>query len=192
MTRPGGWPHGFQHGRIVGSHGDTQGFKLALGAKRRGRRGRRGDGPVTLLVPYTPGTGPDLLARLLSPALQQALGQPVVVENRAGASGNIGTQAVARAAPDGRTLLLQANTFVMNPSLFRQVPYDPVGSFTPVIRISRGDLVLAVNPEVSRPRDAAGFGVPRPDPGRWTMPARYRHAAAPGHGALWAGGAGQG
>lgn len=59
---------------------------------------RAQNGPVTLLVPYTPGTGPDLLARLLAPPLQQALGQPVVVENRAGASGNIGTQAAARAA----------------------------------------------------------------------------------------------
>ncbi|TDH63917.1 tripartite tricarboxylate transporter substrate binding protein [Dankookia rubra] len=117
---------------------------------------RAQDGPVTLLVPYTPGTGPDLLARLLSPPLQQALGQAMVVENRAGASGNIGTQAVARAAPDGRTLVLQANTFVMNPSLFRQVPYDPVGSFTPIVRISRGDLVLAVNPEVAAD-DAQGF-----------------------------------
>jgi tripartite-type tricarboxylate transporter receptor subunit TctC len=71
-----------------------------------------------------------------------------VVENRPGASGNIGTQAVARAAPDGRTLLLPANTFVMNPALFRQVPYDPIGSFTPIIRLTQGDLVLAVNPDV--------------------------------------------
>jgi tripartite-type tricarboxylate transporter receptor subunit TctC len=130
---------------------------LALGAAAwSAGTARAQDGPVTLLVPYTPGTGPDLLARLVAPPLQQVLGQPVVVENRAGASGNIGTQAVARAAPDGRTLLLQANTFVMNPSLFRQVPYDPVGSFTPIVRISRGDLVLAVNPDVAA-EDAAGF-----------------------------------
>ena len=89
------------------------------------------DGPVTIIAPYTPGTGPDIHARLIAPVLQARLGQSVIVENRAGASGNIGTQAVARAAPDGRTLLMQANTFVMNPSLFRQVPYDPIGSFTP-------------------------------------------------------------
>ena len=114
------------------------------------------DGPITLLVPYTPGTGPDILARLVSPALQQALGQPVVVENRAGASGNIGTQAAARAAPDGRTLLLQANTFVMNPSLFRQVPYDPIGSFAPIIRLTYGDMVMVVNPDVPA-TDAAAF-----------------------------------
>ena len=106
------------------------------------------DGPVTIVVPYTPGTGPDILARLVAPVLQARLGQAVVVENRAGASGNIGSQFVARAAPDGRTLMLQVNTFVMNPSLFRQVPYDPVASFTPVARLTVGDLVLVVNPDI--------------------------------------------
>jgi len=109
-------------------------------------RGQGFDGPVTIVVPFTPGTGVDILARLVAPFLQNRFGQPFVVENRPGASGNIGTQAVARAAPDGRTLMLQANTFVMNPSLFKQVPYDPVGSFTPIIRLTRGDLVLAVHP----------------------------------------------
>jgi len=106
------------------------------------------------MVPYTPGAGPDILARLIAAPLQALFAQPVVVENRAGASGNIGTQAVARAAPDGRTLLVQANTFVMNPSLFRQVPYDPIGGFTPIIQLSRGDMVLAVNPDV--PATSAG------------------------------------
>jgi len=135
----------------------TRRTMMTLGAATLAAAAARAqDGPVTMLVPYTPGTGPDLLARLLSLPLQQALGQPVVVENRAGASGNIGTQAVARATPDGRTLLLQANTFVMNPSLFRQVPYDPVDSFTPIIRVSRGDLVLAVNPDIAA-EDAQGF-----------------------------------
>ncbi|WP_270937092.1 tripartite tricarboxylate transporter substrate binding protein [Falsiroseomonas oryzae] len=106
------------------------------------------DGPVTIVVPYTPGTGPDILARLVAPVLQQRLGQPVVVDNRAGASGNIGSQLVARAAPDGRTLMMQVNTFVMNPSLFRQMPYDAAGSFTPVAKLTVGDLVLAVNPDI--------------------------------------------
>lgn len=127
------------------------------------------------MVPYTPGSGPDLLARLIAAPLQQALGQAVVVENRPGASGNIGTQAVARAAPDGRTLLMQANTFVMNPSLFKQVPYDPIAGFTPIIRLTYGDMVLAVNPDVpaktakefadlarSKPIDYASPGVGTP------------------------------
>lgn len=124
---------------------------LALGgaaALPSARRGAAQDGPVTIIVPFTPGTGMDILARLAAPALQEALGQPVVVENRPGASGNIGTQAVARAAPDGRTLMLTANTFVMNPRLFRQVPYDPVAGFTPIIHLTDGELVFAVHPAV--------------------------------------------
>ncbi len=106
------------------------------------------DGPITLVVPYTPGTGPDFLARLLAPFLTGRLGQPAVVDNRPGASGNIGTAGVARAAPDGRTFMVQPNTFVMNPSLFRTVPYDAVRAFAPVALLARGDLGLVVNPDV--------------------------------------------
>lgn len=113
-----------------------------------GAQAQAPDGPITIVVPYTPGTGPDILARLVAPVLQGRLGQAVVVENRPGASGNIGTQAVARAAPDGRTLMMQVNTFVMNPSLFRQVPYDPVNAFAPIALLTRGDLALVVNPDV--------------------------------------------
>jgi len=119
----------------------------ALPLVAAGRAGAQ-DGPVTMIVPYTPGTGPDLLARLVAPFLQSRFGQPFVVDNRAGASGLIGTQAASRAAPDGRTLMMQVNTFVMNASLFRQVPYDPVGGFTPVALLTRGDLALVVNPDV--------------------------------------------
>ena len=118
------------------------------GAAAQGSGSRIPDGPVTVVVPYTPGSGPDILGRLVSAPLQQAFGQPVVVDNRAGASGNIGTQFVARAAPDGRTLMMQPNTFIMNPSLFRQVPYDPINSFVPIIQLSTGDLVVVVNPDV--------------------------------------------
>ncbi|WP_426957361.1 tripartite tricarboxylate transporter substrate binding protein [Muricoccus radiodurans] len=114
------------------------------------------DGPVTMVVPYTPGTGHDILARAMAPFLGQRLGQPVVVDNRAGASGNIGSQAVSRALPDGRTLMLQGNAFVINPGLFRQVPYDPIGSFTPVATLVRADMALVVHPDVPA-SDAAGF-----------------------------------
>ena len=145
---------------------------LAAGAPRIAS-GQAFEGPVTIVVPFTPGTGVDILALLVAPFLQNRFNQPLVVENRPGASGNIGTQAVARAAPDGRTLLLQANTFVMNPSLFRQVPYDPVGSFTPIIRLTRGDLVLAVHP-----------GVPAADARAFAELARARSLdyASPGNG----------
>jgi tripartite-type tricarboxylate transporter receptor subunit TctC len=120
---------------------------------------------VTIIVPYTPGTGPDILARLAAPALQARLSQPVVVENKAGASGNIGSQTAARAAPDGRTLLMQVNTFVMNPSLFRQVPYDPVTAFTPIAKLTRGDLALVVNPSVEAADVRALVALARARPG---------------------------
>ena len=109
---------------------------------------RQPDGPVTIVVPYTAGGGPDILSRLISPYLQQRFGQPVIVDNRPGASGNIGTQYVSRSAPNGRTLMMQPNTFVMNPSLFPQVPYDPIAGFTPIILLTTGQLALAVNPDV--------------------------------------------
>jgi len=131
-------------------------FALAAGAAFAQVPAAGPDGPVTVVVPYTPGSGPDFLARLASPFLGGRLGQPVVVDNRPGASGNIGTAGVARAVPDGRTLMLQPNTFVMNPSLFRTVPYDPVRAFAPIALLARGDLALVVNPDVPA-RDARAF-----------------------------------
>lgn len=108
----------------------------------------RPDGPVTLVVPFTPGTTQDILARLLAPFLQSALGQPVVVDNRSGASGVIGTGAVARATPDGRTLLVQGVPFVMAPPLMRNLPYDPALAFTPITRLCEGHVLLCVHPSV--------------------------------------------
>jgi len=84
------------------------------------------DQPITLVVPYTPGTGIDLIARQLSAHLPKALGQPVIVDNVPGASGNIGSERVARAKPDGYTLMVQVNTLVMNKSLYKSLAYDPV------------------------------------------------------------------
>jgi tripartite-type tricarboxylate transporter receptor subunit TctC len=103
---------------------------------------------ITIVVPTTPGTGPDLLARTIGEELQQRWSQPVVVENKPGASNNIGTQFVARAAPDGHTLLMAANPFTATISLFKNVPYDPVKSFTPLIQVATGSLALAVHPSV--------------------------------------------
>src|SRR5438105_14501387 len=80
---------------------------------------------IHLFVPFTAGTGPDLLARILSEELRQRWNQAVIVENKPGASGNIGTLAAARAEADGNTLLVTVNTFVMNASLYKSIPYDP-------------------------------------------------------------------
>jgi len=90
------------------------------------------DQPIRIVVPFTPGTGPDIIARFVSEKLSPKIGQPVVVENVAGASGNIGSQQVARAKPDGLTLMSSVNTLVMNASLFKNLPYDPVTDFAPI------------------------------------------------------------
>jgi tripartite-type tricarboxylate transporter receptor subunit TctC len=108
------------------------------------------DQPITLVVPYTPGTGIDLIARQLSARLPAVLGQPVVVDNVAGASGNIGSEKVARAKPDGYTLLVQVNTLVMNKSLYKSLAYDPLNDFTPVSLTSWGTLLLVTNPNVQK------------------------------------------
>ncbi|NIM41820.1 MAG: tripartite tricarboxylate transporter substrate binding protein [Hydrogenophaga sp.] len=104
------------------------------------------DGPLRLIVPFTPGTGIDLIARTVGPRLSERLKRPVVVENRAGASGNIGTEAVVRAAPDGSTLLVSVNTLVMNRSLYPQMPFDPVRDLQPVSLTSWGQLILVTHP----------------------------------------------
>src|ERR1700761_3848653 len=104
------------------------------------------DQPVRIVVPFTPGTGPDIIARFVGEKLSPKLGQPVVVDNVAGASGNIGSQQVARAKPDGLTLMSSVNTLVMNASLFRNLPYDPVTDFAPIGLTAWGSLVLVANP----------------------------------------------
>ena len=103
---------------------------------------------ITIVVPFTPGTGPDILARVLGEEIQQRWSQPVVVENKPGASGNIGTQVAARAAPDGHTLLLTTSPFTQNVSLFKSVPYDPVSDFAPIIQLVEAFMALAVHPSV--------------------------------------------
>ncbi|MBI0538595.1 tripartite tricarboxylate transporter substrate binding protein [Roseomonas sp. KE2513] len=108
-------------------------------------QGVAGARPITIIVPYTPGAPPDIIARAVGDGMSRRLGRPVVVENRPGASGNIGTEAVARAAPDGNTLLVQATTLAMNVSLFRRLPYDPVGSFAPIATLMETEGTLALN-----------------------------------------------
>lgn len=104
---------------------------------------------IRLNVPFSAGTGPDLLARILGEELRQRWNQPVIVENKPGASGNIGTLAAARAAPDGLTLLVTVNTFVMNASLYKSIPYDPETSFVPIAEIATGVLALVVHPSLN-------------------------------------------
>ena len=101
--------------------------------------------PIRLIVPFTPGTGIDLIARQIGPKLSERLGRPVVVDNRAGASGNLGTEAVVRAAPDGSTLLVTVNTMVMNRSLYPKLAFDVVKDLEPVSLTSWGQLLLVAS-----------------------------------------------
>jgi tripartite-type tricarboxylate transporter receptor subunit TctC len=103
--------------------------------------------PIKLIVPFTPGTGIDLIARQVGPKLSERLGRPVIIDNRAGASGNLGTEAVVRAAPDGTTLLVTVNTLVMNRALYPNLPFDPVRDLDPVTLTSWGQLLLVASPK---------------------------------------------
>src|SRR4051794_12950902 len=88
--------------------------------------------PIRLIVPAAPGGGTDITARSFAPALQDHLGQPVVIENRGGAGGVVGTDVVAKAAPDGYTLLLCYVSHATNPTLVEKLPYDTIRDFTPI------------------------------------------------------------
>src|SRR3954463_14590499 len=102
---------------------------------------------IKIIVPFPAGAGPDQVARLLGQQLQDALGQTVVIENRAGALGSIGAKEVARSAPDGYTLLMGTNTTqASNVSMLKDLPYDPAKDFAPVIRTVTTAMVLLVNP----------------------------------------------
>ena len=102
--------------------------------------------PVRMVVPSSPGGASDLVARMIASPLADALGQPFVVENRVTSGGIIGTQQVAEAAPDGHTLLVTFDTFAINPFLFRNLKWDPVRDFAPVMQLCRYPQVLIVHP----------------------------------------------
>jgi tripartite-type tricarboxylate transporter receptor subunit TctC len=103
--------------------------------------------PIRLVVPYTPGTGADILARVLGPKLAARTKAAVVVDNKPGATGNIGADAVAKSPADGYTLLLTATSFTTNPAL-SPAPFDPIKDFSPVVLLATGALGVYVNPQV--------------------------------------------
>jgi tripartite-type tricarboxylate transporter receptor subunit TctC len=106
------------------------------------------DHPMTIIVPTTSGTTMDFLARLIAEDLKQRWDQTVVVESKPGASHTIAIQAVARAEPDGLTLLSAANTLTTNVGFFKKMPYDPVNGLTPIANMARGAMALAVHPSL--------------------------------------------
>jgi len=122
---------------------------LALLAAPRIARAQAGwpDRPVRVMVPFTPGGTTDILARALSGELQEVFGQPFVVENRPGAGGTLGSEVVARAAPDGHTLMMgHIGTLAVNPGLYRNLTFDTVTSFQPIGLAAIVPNILVVNP----------------------------------------------
>ncbi len=103
--------------------------------------------PVKIVVPYPPGGATDLVGRLLAGKLAEAWGQPMLVDNRPGASGMIGTEQVARSPADGYTLLVAITTHIQNPAIYVKVPFDPIKDFEPISQICLSYLVLAVKPD---------------------------------------------
>jgi tripartite-type tricarboxylate transporter receptor subunit TctC len=105
--------------------------------------------PLRLVVPYPPGGAVDQVARLISPKLEAALGQPVVVQNKAGAGGLIGSDAVAKAAPDGYTVLFATvSSHAIAPAVYAKMPYDPLADFAPISNVALTPYIITVNPSV--------------------------------------------
>ena len=122
--------------------------------------------PVHLIVPFTPGGGADTVSRLLAPPLQKSLGQPFVVENRAGAAGRIGTGVVAKSDPDGHTLLVSTeSSLVIAPHIGVAIGYDPLKDFAPVSLLTRNTVVLVVHPSVPAKTLAEYMALARAKPG---------------------------
>jgi tripartite-type tricarboxylate transporter receptor subunit TctC len=124
--------------------------------------------PIRLVVPYTPGTGMDMIARTVGPKLSERLGQPVIVENKAGASGNIGAEAVAKAAPDGYTVMVTANTLLIASKLYRSVPFNPLSDFAPISLAAWGTLLLTANPKTNIKSVADLVAQAKANPGKLT------------------------
>ncbi len=104
--------------------------------------------PVRFILPFPPGGGTDILGRLISEQLATRLGQPVVIENRGGAGGNVGAEAAARSAPDGYTIVLVAPSLAISPSLYKKLAYDPVKDFAPVSLVATVPNVMVTNPSI--------------------------------------------
>ena len=102
---------------------------------------------ITLIVPFAAGGPTDIIARIISTSLSQSLGQSVIVDNRAGAGGNLGIAMVARAVPDGHTLLLTSTAIAVNPGLFDNLPYDPFKDFAPISELVNAPNVIYVRPD---------------------------------------------
>jgi tripartite-type tricarboxylate transporter receptor subunit TctC len=122
--------------------------------------------PIRLIVPFAAGGANDIVARLIQPGLEKALGQPVIVDNRPAASGTVGTDAVAKAEPDGHTLLMAFTTHTVNPAVNSRLPYDTERDLAPVIMIGKNPLLFIVNDKVPAKTLGEFAALARANPGK--------------------------
>lgn len=148
----------------IGIFGMLAGLALVMQPSVSARAEQYPSQTVTLVVPYSAGTGIDIAARLLADKMQQRFREPVIVENRVGASGTIGTASVAKAKPDGYTLLLVGNNLATLSSLF-DLTYDPVTSLAPISLFLKGSMVLVVNRDVKANTTAELIALAKSAPG---------------------------
>ena len=125
--------------------------------------------PVRLIVTFPPGGPADVIARLLAERLGEIWGQPVIIENRGGAGGNIGAEAAARSVPDGHTLVIVASSHVQGAALYRRLPFDPIGDFTAITQVAYYGLVLVLHPAVPAQNLAEFEALLRARPGEITV-----------------------
>ena len=122
---------------------------LVLGATAAGAQDAYPNKPIRVVVPFSPGSGPDVLARVLAPDLQEQLGQPVVADNRTGAGGIVGCEVVAKAPPDGYTVLIgTVGTHAFNLALYSKLPYHPVKDFAPITQVAQIPHVAVISPAI--------------------------------------------
>ncbi|RZI75457.1 MAG: tripartite tricarboxylate transporter substrate binding protein [Rubrivivax sp.] len=139
---------------------------LCAGATAQGAFPQR---PVTVVVPYLPGGTPDILARIVGPELTKRWGQPVIIENRAGANGAIGSGVVAKAKPDGYTLVMGTTaTHVINGQLYSTMPYDGIADFAPIAMLGTLSNVLVVNPKIPATNVTELIALLKKDPDAYT------------------------
>ena len=131
--------------------------------------------PIRMVVAFAPGGSPDILGRILAQKLSERLGQPVIVDNRPGATGNIGAEAVAKAPPDGYTIFLATSSLAISPGFYKTLPFDPVASFVPVTLVASQPLFLLVNAESPAKSIAELIALAKAKPGGFNY-------ASPGNG----------
>ena len=125
--------------------------------------------PIRVIVAYPPGGSTDIIARILGQKLTDRFGQTMLVDNRAGAAGMIGAAIAAQATADGYTLILSDTPFVVNPSVFAKVPYDPVKDFTPIVMVAQSPLMLVVNAAVPAQTVQELIRLAKAQPGKFTI-----------------------